>query len=147
MLQTLALKRVLEVCSPLSLSMSDTKPNCFKRNGAAVLSFFTLRNVLSLVGKKIYNMVNKSLNAQTMALVTEVTGKWFLNGIFSSRIIIILLGFISMKDFVMWNHTTIQILAYEFIMSNSVQFINPTFPCWFQNPPRLFSLYTGQYRR
>ena len=40
MLQTLALKRGLEVCSPLSLSMSDTKPNCFKSNGAAVVSYF-----------------------------------------------------------------------------------------------------------
>ena len=46
-------------------------------------------------------------------------------GVFSSRIIIILLGFINMKDFVMRNHTTIQILTYELIVSNLVQFIKP----------------------
>ena len=58
-LQTLTLKRVLEVCSPLSLSMSDTKPNCIKRNGAAVASYFHFAKSFFTCWEKIQNMVNK----------------------------------------------------------------------------------------
>ena len=43
-----------------------------------------------------------------MAVIIIVTGKEFLNCVFNSKLIILLLEVITMKDFVMWNHTSIK---------------------------------------